>query len=110
MLISVSSYRFLFFHYRSSVRTDTVVSTKVVLEKRKSKRDDVERYYRQRWLYSCLIEAQGVSALEKETAKTRVLMPSPSFLLDAVNPVLSSTKLLLPIIPLGIVACTFTLL
>ena len=37
-------------------------------------------------------------------------MPSPSFLLDAVNLVPSSTKLLLPIIPFGIVACTFTLL
>ena len=29
--------------------------------------------------------AQGVSVLEKEAAQTRVLMPSPSFMLNAAN-------------------------
>ena len=31
------------------------------------------------------VEVQGVSAFEKETTQTRVLMPSPSLLLNAVS-------------------------
>ena len=59
--------------------------------------------------YGCLIEPQGVSAWWKETAQTRVFMLSCSLLLNHLEPQSSKTKLLQPIIPVGIVACAFTL-
>ena len=58
----------------------------------------------------CFIEAQGVSALWKETAQTRVFKISPFVLLNHLEPQSSNAKLLLPIIPIGIVAYAFTLL
>ena len=52
----------------------------------------------------CLIEPQGVSAWWKETAQTRVFTLSPSLLLNHLETQSRKAKLLLPIIPIGIVA------
>ena len=57
---------------------------------------------------ACVIKPQGVSAWRKETAQTRVFLLSRSLLLNHLES--SKTKLLLPIIPIGIVAYTFALL
>ena len=59
--------------------------------------------------YGCLIESQGVSAWLKETAQTRVFLLARPVLLNHLKPQSSKTKLLLPIMPIGIVACAFTL-
>ena len=75
------------------------MSRKVVLQRRKSERDNVESYYGYRWICTCLIEAQCISALEKEAAQKRVFGSKHR----ESQP--SSAKLLLPIIPIGIVAC-----
>ena len=58
----------------------------------------------------CFIKVQGVSAWWRETAKTRVFMLSPSLLLNHLETQSSKAKLLLPIIPINIVAYTSTLL
>ena len=60
--------------------------------------------------YSCLIEPQGASAWWKETAQTSLLLFSCSLLLNHLEPQSSKTKLLLPIMPIDIVAYAFTLL
>ena len=60
--------------------------------------------------YSCLSEVQGVSAWCKETAQTRVFVLSCSLLVNHLEPQSSKTKLLLPIMAIGIAAYTFTLL
>ena len=59
--------------------------------------------------YSCLSEPQGVSAWWKETAQTHVFVLSRSLFLNHLEPQSRKTKLLLPIIPIGIVVCAFTL-
>ena len=58
----------------------------------------------------CLSEPQSVSALWKETAQTRVFVLSPSLLLNHLETQSSKAKLLLPKMPVGIVAFAFTLL
>ena len=58
--------------------------------------------------YGCLSEPQGVSAWWKETAQTRIIL-SRSMLLNHLEPQSSKAKLLLPIMPIGIVAYAFTL-
>ena len=60
--------------------------------------------------YGCLSEPRGVSAWRKETAQTRVFVLSRSLLLDHLEPQWSKAKLLLPIMPIGIVTYAFTLL
>ena len=60
--------------------------------------------------YGCLSEPQGVSAWRKETAQTRVLVLSCSLLLNHLETQSSKAKLLLPIVPIGILAYAFTLL
>ena len=59
--------------------------------------------------YGCFIEPQGVSAWWKEPAQTRVFLLSRSLLLNHLKPQSSKTKLLLPIMPIGIVAYVSTL-
>ena len=54
--------------------------------------------------YGCLVETQGVSAWLKETAQTRVFLLARPVLLNHLKPQSSKTKLLLPIMPIGIVA------
>ena len=58
--------------------------------------------------YSCLSEPQGVSTWWKETAQTHVFVHSCSLLLNHLKPQSSKAKLLLPIMPIGIVANTST--
>ena len=58
--------------------------------------------------YRCLSEPQGVSAWWKETAETLFVFSS-SLLLNHLEPISSKAKLLLPIMPIGIVAYAFTL-
>ena len=61
--------------------------------------------------YGCLIELQGVSAWWKGTTQTSVFLLSRSLLLNHLDePQSIKTKLLLPIMPIDIVAYTFTLL
>ena len=60
--------------------------------------------------YGCLIEPQVVSAWWKKTAQKRVFLLSRSLLLNYLEPQSSKPKLLLPIMPIDIVAYTFTLL
>ena len=58
--------------------------------------------------YGCLSERQGVYAWWKETAQTRIR--SFMFLVaESPEPLSSKAKLLLPIIPIGIVVYAFTL-
>ena len=59
--------------------------------------------------YGCLSEPQGVSGWWNETEQTRVFVLSRSLLPNHFEPQSSKTKLLLPIMPIGIVAYTFTL-
>ena len=59
--------------------------------------------------YGCFNEPQGVSAWWKETAQTRVFVLSHSLLLNHLETQSIKTKLLLPIMPTGIVANAFTL-
>ena len=59
--------------------------------------------------YGCLSELQSVSAWWKETAQTHVFLLCPSLLLNHLEPQTSKAKLLLPIMPIGFVACSFTL-
>ena len=54
--------------------------------------------------YSCLSEPQGALAWWKETAQTYVFVLSCSLLLNHLKPQSSKAKLLLPIMPIGIVA------
>ena len=56
----------------------------------------------------CLSEPQGVSAWWKETAETLFVI-SRSLLLNHLEPISNKAKLLLPIMPIGIVAYAFTL-
>ena len=58
--------------------------------------------------YGCLSEPQGVSAWWKETAETLFVF-SCSLLPNHLEPISSKAKLLLPIMPIGIVAYAFTL-
>ena len=58
----------------------------------------------------CLITPQGFTGWWKETAQTRSFLPSRSLLLNDLEPQSSKTKLLLPIMPIDIVAYAFTLL
>ena len=60
--------------------------------------------------YGCLSEPEGVSAWWKETAQTHVFVLSRSLLLNHLEPQSIKTKLLLPTMPIGIVAYAFTLL
>ena len=60
--------------------------------------------------YGCLSETLGVSAWLKETAQTHVLVLSRPLLLYQLEPQSIKTKLLLPIMPIGINAYVFTLL
>ena len=59
--------------------------------------------------YVCLSEPQGVSAWWKETGQTVVFVFSRSLLLNHLEPQSSKAKLLLPIMPIGIVTYAFTL-
>ena len=59
--------------------------------------------------YVCLSKRQSVSARWKETGQTHVFVLSRSLLLNHLEPQSSKTKLLLPIMPIGIVAYAFTL-
>ena len=59
--------------------------------------------------YSCVSESQGVPAWWKETAQTHVFIPSRSLLLNHLEPQSIKAKLLLPIMPIGIVAYALTL-
>ena len=63
-----------------------------------------------RGFYGSLIEPRGDSAWWKETAQTYLFLVSRSLLLNHLEPQSSETKLLLPIIPIDIVAYAFTLL
>ena len=54
--------------------------------------------------YSHVNESQGVSAWWKETAQTRVFVLSPSLLLNRHEHQSIKAELLLPIMPIGIVA------
>ena len=54
--------------------------------------------------YGCLIEPQGVSAWWRKTAQTRVFVLSRSLLLNRLEPQSRKAKLLLPIMPIDIVA------
>ena len=58
----------------------------------------------------CLIEPEGVSAWWKETTQTRVFVLSLSLLMIQLEPESSKARLLLPIMPIDIVAHAFTLL
>ena len=87
--------------------TTTDVSKKFVSQTGKSLLDNVESCG---GFYSCLSEVQGVSAWCKETAQTRVFVLSRSLLVNHLEPQSSKTKLLLPIMAIGIAAYTFTLL
>ena len=58
--------------------------------------------------YGCLIELQIVSAWRKETTQTRVFVLPPFLLLNRLKPQSSKALRLLPIIPIGIVECTFS--
>ena len=60
--------------------------------------------------YGCVIEPQGVSEWRKESAQTRVFLLSCSLLLNHLEPQSSKTKLLLPIMQIGIVEYAITLL
>ena len=60
--------------------------------------------------YSYLSEPQGVLAWWKETPQTRVFVLSRSLLLNHLKPQSSKAKLLLPIMPISVVAYAFTLL
>ena len=60
--------------------------------------------------YGCLSEPQGVSGWWKETAQTRVFRLPFSLLLNHFEPQSSKTKLLLPIMLIGIVAYAFIVL
>ena len=57
-----------------------------------------------------LLNLKGVSAWWKETAQTRVFLLFRSLLLNRLEPQSSKAKLLLPIIPIDLFACAFTLL
>ena len=57
-----------------------------------------------------LSEPPGVSAWWNDTAQTHLFMLSPSLFLSQLEPESSKAKLLLPIMPVGIVAYAFTLL
>ena len=59
--------------------------------------------------YSCLSEPQCVSAWWKETAQTHVFVLSFSLLLNRLEHQSSKAKLVLPIMPIAIVAYAFTL-
>ena len=56
-----------------------------------------------------LSEPQGVSAWWKETAQTHLFVLSRSLLLNHLEPETIKTNLLLPIMPIDIVAYAFTL-
>ena len=63
--------------------------------------------------YGCLSNLTmflRVSAWWKESAQTRVFVLSRSLLLNHLEPQSNKAKILLPIMPVGIVAYTFTLL
>ena len=60
--------------------------------------------------YGCLIGPQGFTAWWKKTVQTRVFLLSRSLLLNHLELQSSKTKLLLPIMPIDIVAYAFTLL
>ena len=60
--------------------------------------------------YGCLSGPQGFSAWGKKTAETHAFVLSRSLLLNRLEPESSKAKLLLPIMPIGIVANAFTLL
>ena len=59
--------------------------------------------------YGCLSEPEGVPAWWKETAQTHVFVLSRSLLLNHLETQSIKTKLLLPIMPIGIVVYAFTL-
>ena len=89
----------------------TAVSRKVVLQKRKSDRDKVETELL--WVTTVLhlidwkLRYSGVG----EGSSTNMCIHTFSFLLtNHHEPRPSSTKLLLPIIPIGILSCAFVLL
>ena len=54
--------------------------------------------------YGCLSEPQSVSAWWKETAQTHVFVLSRSMSLNRLKPQSGKAKLLLPIMPIGIIA------
>ena len=60
--------------------------------------------------YGCLIRPKGFTAWWKKTTQTRIFLLSRSLLLNYLEPQSSKTKLLLPIMPIDIVAYAFTLL
>ena len=59
--------------------------------------------------HGCLIEPLAISAWWKETAQTRIHFFSSLVALNHPEPHSSKAKLLLPTIPIGIVAYAFTL-
>ena len=60
--------------------------------------------------YGCLIKPQAVSAWWKETAQTHAFLLSRFLLLNRLETQSSKAKLLLPIMPIGIVAYAFALM
>ena len=89
--------------------TYTAVSRKVVVQTGKAYARMSKAIMGNGGFYGCLIEAQGVSAWLKETAETRVFLLSCSLYLNHLEPQSSKTKLLLPIMPIDIVAYASTL-
>ena len=83
---------------------DTAVPRKVVLQTRKNERDNAAQ-----WVMM-IVKLEVFQRGLKETAQTRVFKVSQSVLLNHREPQSSNGKLLLPIIPIGIVAYAFTLL
>ena len=80
----------------------TDVSRKVVSQKLKSERNNVESYY--------MIEAQGISAFREGNSTNTCTQAFPFLLAKDREPQPSDAKLSQPIIPIGIVAYSFTLL
>ena len=90
--------------------SNTVLSRKVSYKKGKAYATMSKVIMGNAGFYGCLSEPQGVSAWRKETAHTHVLILSRSLLLNRLEPQSSKAKLLLPIMPIDIVADAFLLL
>ena len=87
----------------------TAVSRKVVLQTGKSLRAMLKVVMSNGGFHSCLSEPLTISACWKETAQTRIHFFLFLVALNHLEPHSSKAKLLLPIIPIGIVAYAFTL-
>ena len=94
---------------RRSVDLFTAISRKVVLQTGKAYATMSKVIMGNGGFYSCLSEPQCVSAWWKETAQTHVFVLSFSLLLNRLEHQSSKAKLVLPIMPIAIVAYAFTL-